>query len=683
MQNLYPPHRLAEETSPYLLQHAHNPVTWHPWSEAALELARSEDKPILLSIGYSACHWCHVMAHESFEDPATAEVMNARFINIKVDREEHPELDKIYQLSHQLLSRRSGGWPLTIFLNPDDLIPFFSGTYFPKESRYNLPSLISVLEKVSDYYAMHKETLAEGKASFVNALNAMGEHQASTSALESAQLAQISETIEKSFDTRWGGFGGAPKFPHISLLDFLLRLHLRKGDAKALHMSTYSLTKMAVGGIYDQLGGGFCRYSVDAEWNIPHFEKMLYDNGPLLGLYSQAWQVTQDALYRKVAIETAEWALREMQSPAGGFYSSLDADSEGHEGQFYAWRRQAVKVLLTDEEFSVLALHYGLNETPNFEDRWHLFVSLSLPECANRLGIDADAAEALLNSARRKLFIEREKRVHPGRDDKILTAWNALMIKGMAIAGRVFARVDFITAAIAAMDFLQQELYLEGRLQATWKEGRARLPGYLDDYAFLLDAALELLQTRWDTSLLEFAIRLADDLLALFEDKANGGFFFTAHDHTGLIHRPKSMMDESMASGNGIAAFALNRLGHLLGQENYTLAAERTLKLAIQAMSEYPLAYGSLLSAFDDWSSPPQIIILRGQPDELAHWQRIALEHSIPGRLCFAIPSTEISLPGLVGERKPKGNVVAYVCAATSCLPPVASLEDFEQLLNQ
>ncbi len=683
MQNQYPPNQLAQETSPYLLQHAHNPVAWHPWNEAALELARREDKPILLSIGYSACHWCHVMAHESFEDSATAEVMNARFINIKVDREEHPELDKIYQLSHQLLSRRSGGWPLTIFLNPDDLIPFFSGTYFPKESRYNLPSFISVLEKVSDYYAIHQETLAEGKAAFVNALNAMGEHQASTSTLESAQIAQVCETIEKSFDTHWGGFGGAPKFPHISLLDFLLRLHLRKGDAKALHMSTYSLSKMAEGGIYDQLGGGFCRYSVDAEWNIPHFEKMLYDNGPLLGLYSQAWQVAQNPLYRKVAIETAEWALREMQSLTGGFYSSLDADSEGHEGKFYAWLRQEVKSLLTDEEFSVFALHYGLSETPNFEDRWHLFVSLPLPECANRLGINADVAEALLNSARHTLFMEREKRVHPGRDDKILTAWNALMIKGMAIAGRVFAREDFISAAVATMDFLRQELYPEGRLQATWKEGRARLPAYLDDHAFLLDAVLELLQTRWQTSLLEFAIRLADDLLALFEDKANGGFFFTAHDHTALIHRPKSMMDESMASGNGIAAFALNRLGHLLGQECYTLAAERTLQIALQAMTEYPVAYGSLLNAVDDWSSPPQIIILRGQPDEMANWERLALEHYVPGRLCFAIPSAAISLPGLVGERKPHGNIVAYICAATSCLPPVTSLEDFQHWLNQ
>jgi len=562
------------------------------------------------------------------------------------------------------------------------LVPFFTGTYFPKQSRYNLLGFVSVLEKVSDYYRENKHRLEQGKESIVKALNSQSEKQDVSSVLDASLLPGACKEIEHSFDPRWGGFGGAPKFPHATTLDFLLRRHARSGDNMALHMALASLRKMAEGGIYDQIGGGFCRYSVDAEWNIPHFEKMLYDNGPLLALYSQAWQLTGEDLFRKVATQTAEWALREMQSPEGAFYSSLDADSEGEEGRFYVWGRQDVKSLLTDREYALVALHYGLEATPNFEGHWHFFVALPLEGAAASLGIDINCAEELLASARRKLFAHREMRVRPGRDEKILTSWNALMIKGMAIAGRVLGRGDFTHAACQALDFLRQENYQGGKLLATWKEGRARFPAYLDDYAFLLDAALELLQSRWDKSILNFAIALADNLLARFEDETGGGFFFTGHDHESLIHRPKSMSDEAMPAGNGIAASALIRLGHFLGEQRYTLAAEHTLKAAIKGMRGYPQAYGSMLSAFDEWSSPPQTIVLRGNADDMADWRRMALEGYSPSRLCFAIPAAETDLPGLLKEREPKADCVAYVCEAMGCLPPVQSLEEFQILLK-
>ena len=682
MQNESAANHLAQETSPYLLQHMHNPVDWHPWNDSTLELARRSDKPILLSIGYSACHWCHVMAHESFEDPATATKMNDLFVNIKVDREERPDLDKIYQLAHQLLSRRSGGWPLTVFLNPKDLVPFFTGTYFPKESRYNLPGFVPLLEKVSDYYHENTSSLEQGKEQFINALNSITGIGSVSSTMDVSLLSRVTKEMEKGYDPVWGGFGSAPKFPHPTSLDFLLRRHARENDSLALQMALFSLRRMAEGGIYDQLGGGFCRYSVDAEWNIPHFEKMLYDNGPLLGLYCQAWQITGKELFRNVAIETAEWVLREMKSPGGAFYSSLDADSEGEEGRFYAWNRQEVKSLLSKEEFEFVSLYYGLGETPNFESHWHLYVASSTLESAALLGIDIQAAEELLISSKSKLMATRATRIRPGLDDKILTSWNALMIKGLSMAGRILHRDDCSEAAVQAFNFLKENTYQEGRLLATWKNGQARFPAYLDDYAFLLEAALELLQNRWDHSVLNFAITLAENLLERFEDEVNGGFFFTAHDHENLIHRPKSMMDEAMPSGNGVAALALNRLGHLLGEERFMRSAERTLKAAMQEMAHYPPGYGALLNAFDEWACPPQIIIIRGINDEMDSWQQLALGQYAPSRLCLAIPATETNLPGLLNQRKPEKVTVAYVCEAAVCKTPIYKLDQLQSVLN-
>ena len=678
------PHRnqLSRETSPYLLQHAGNPVDWYPWCEEALGKARREDKPILLSIGYSACHWCHVMAHESFEDEKTAAVMNERFVNIKVDREERPDLDKIYQLAHQLLTRRPGGWPLTVFLNPHDQAPFFSGTYFPKESRYNLPGFVWLLELVSAHYREKKDALKESSQALVGALCSISSSAGSEAISDEIPMLARRE-LEADFDAEHGGFGGAPKFPHPTSLEFLLR-HWQAtngSDSTARLMVVETLANMAEGGIYDQLGGGFCRYSVDAQWEIPHFEKMLYDNGPLLGLYSLAWQAMQIPVFRRVAIEAAEWVMREMQSPEGGYYSSLDADSEGEEGKFYVWNRREVEALLTPEEYALTKLHYGLDETPNFEGHWHLHVALPLEKAALRLGIEASVAEERVQAARAKLLAAREKRVRPGRDEKILTAWNALMIKGMAIAGRVLEREDFIASAERAYEFLHRSVWREGRLLAAYKDGQARFPAYLDDYAFLLDAGLELLQSRWSASTLAWSSSLAEDLLARFEDEESGGFFFTAHDHEALIHRPKSTMDEAMPAGNAVAAYALSRLGHLLGEGRYLAVAERSLKAAMVAMQNHPGAHGAFLIALDEWLRPPQIVVLRGEAAAMAVWRNAAQAPYAPRRLCFAIPEGETGLPGILAERKPTEGVVAYICEAARCLPAVHSAEEFGGIL--
>ncbi|MEW6690765.1 MAG: thioredoxin domain-containing protein, partial [Pseudomonadota bacterium] len=554
------PNRLADQTSPYLQQHADNPVDWYPWGPEALERAAREDKPILLSIGYSACHWCHVMAHESFEDAQVAALMNRDYVNIKVDREERPDLDQIYQMAHQLFSRGAGGWPLTMFLAPDGT-PFFGGTYFPKTSRYGLPGFAELLERVAAIWREKRaeivEQNAQVKLAFASTLPAGG---ARRSEFDEAPLAALLEGLRANFDARHGGFGGAPKFPHPTDLE----LCLRRGETG---IARTTLTRMCEGGIYDQLGGGFSRYSVDPRWMIPHFEKMLYDNGQLLALLADAWLVSGDALYARCAEETAAWLTREMQSPEGGYYSSLDADSEHEEGKFYVWDRDEVRALLTEGEFREIATVFGLDQAPNFENRhWHFHVLAS------------PSNKDLFESAKRKLFVAREMRVRPGRDEKILVSWNALAIRGMAHAGRVFGRPEWVDSARRALAFVRSRMWREGRLLATAKDGRAHLAAYLDDYAFLLAALIELLQAQFAVADLEFARELAEVLLEQFEDRQGGGFFFTARDHEKLLHRPKPGHDSAMPSGNGMAAFALNRLAALTAEERYARVAERTLE---------------------------------------------------------------------------------------------------------
>jgi len=686
-----PANHLAGQTSPYLQQHAHNPVDWYPWGDEALARARAEDKPILLSIGYSACHWCHVMAHESFEDPETAAAMNRHYVNIKVDREERPDLDKIYQLAFQLLNQRGGGWPLTMILTPEDRTPFFAGTYFPREARYGMPAFKDLLERVAAFYQEHRGDIAEQNTALRTALASTNPSPrgGGEARLDATPLDAARREHEQSFDTQYGGFGAAPKFPHATSIERLLRhwaATARAGqpDAKALDMTRLTLHAMASGGIYDQLGGGFCRYSVDERWMIPHFEKMLYDNGPLLALYADAWAATGEAVFRRVVEETGEWAIREMQSPEGGYYSTLDADSEGEEGRFYVWTPDEVRAQLTDEEYAVLAPVYGLDGAANFEGRWHLHVSAALGTVAEELGIEPDAALRRFNTARAKLLAARERRVHPGRDEKILTAWNALMIKGMAVAGRRLGRPEFLASADRALAFIRERLYRDGRLLAVYKDGQARLAGYLDDYVLLIDALLELLQARWRTQDLELAIALADTVLAHFADTTDGGFFFTADDHEELIHRPKPSFDDSTPSGNGIAAYVLGRLGHLLGEERYLTAAERTLAAAGESIRQVPHAHGALLLALEEYLYPPEIVVLRGRGDPLAQWQQRATGRYAPRRLSLAIPADDAGLPGALAERRAPGGdraVLAYVCSGMTCQAPVDEFPAFEQAL--
>jgi hypothetical protein len=679
--------RLGAETSPYLLQHAQNPVDWCPWGEEALAAARRENKPILLSVGYSACHWCHVLAHESFEDAATAALMNQLFVNIKVDREERPDLDKIYQVAQQLITQRSGGWPLTMFLTPNDQQPFFGGTYFPREARYGMPAFGDILRRVAEYYHGHEAEIRLQSTQLALAFERLSPQRARGGIqLDDSPLRQARAALEQSFDARFGGFGQAPKFPHPGSVERCLRhwhgtSAATTPDLKALYMASLTLTRMAEGGVYDQLGGGFCRYSVDDQWMIPHFEKMLYDNGQLLTAYTQAALATGEPLFARIAGETADWVLRDMRSPEGGFYSSLDADSEGHEGKFYVWARAEVEALLTPAEYAVFARRFGLNRDANFEGEWHLHTVEAIDPIAESLGESPAAVAASIDSARAKLLAARNRRVWPARDEKILTSWNALMIKGLAVAARVLQRPDLADAATAAVDFLRRKLWRGGRLLATYKDGRAHLAAYLDDYAFLADALLELLQTRWRSSDLEFARGLVEVLLAKFEDAEAGGFFFTASDHEQLIHRSKTFSDDSLPAGNAIAASVLCRLGYLLGEVRYLDAAERTLKGAAPLLEQYPQAHMSLLNALEEFLTSAQILIIRGAAAEAARWSRELGALYAPTRMIFAIPADASGLPPALADKRAAGATVAYLCTGMTCSAPIADLDEIARKL--
>jgi len=695
--------RLAAETSPYLRQHADNPVDWWPWSEAALAEARSQDKPILVSIGYSACHWCHVMAHESFEDDATARVMNDLFVNIKVDREERPDLDKIYQLSHQALTQRGGGWPLTVFLAPDDLVPFYAGTYFPKEARYGMPPFAYVLEQVRGFWDSRRSDVRAQTTALHEFLQGYDRSEADSAAtLTDAPIRAAVARFEAAFDQTYGGHRGAPKFPHCPEMELLLDLSAEraKGGSEApdlpsplaarpspLSIVELTLTRMADGGIHDQIGGGFCRYSVDERWEIPHFEKMLYDNAQLLPLYARCARQFPKERYGAVAREMLAWLVREMVAPTengsgGGFYTALDADSEHEEGKFYVWQRDEVRALLSEAEFLIAEPHFGFDRAPNFEQAtWNPIVAQPIERIAAELGITGYEARARLASARLEMFEARSRRVRPGLDDKILTSCNALMIAGIARAARYLDAAPLIGLADNALDFLHKAAWRDGRLHAKAGGDAARFPAYLDDHAFLLDALLECLQCRWSERDIAWAIQLADAMLERFEDRDHGGFFFTAHDHERLPQRPKPWTDESVPSGNGIAARALLRLGHLIGETRYLDAAERTLRAGYSTMQQMPQACASLLRALDHFLHPRSHVVVRyaGDAEERA-WR--AADLAGPDRAeTYFIPGSATGLPGTLAAQTHASGGVAYVCRGTSCLPPVAAPQDFAAAL--
>ena len=570
------PNRLAKESSPYLLQHANNPVDWYPWGEEALKKAKGENKPIFLSIGYSACHWCHVMEHESFENDQTAAIMNEHFINIKVDREERPDLDSIY-MDAVVAMTGQGGWPMSVFLTPDG-IPFYGGTYYPPTPRHGMPSFEQVLHSIARAYHTQQEDIAKNGGSLLARMR-MSIPLQSEGSLDPAVPELAVQALSRNFDRTHGGFSGAPKFPQPMTYDFLLRTYIRSQKASELEMVELTLHKMAHGGMYDQLGGGFHRYSVDAVWLVPHFEKMLYDNALLARLYLHAFQLTGKPFYRKIVEETLDYVAREMTHTDGGFYSTQDADSEGEEGKFFVWTPDEVKTILGEEEGNIFCAVYDIKPGGNFEGKSIPNIPIPFEKVADQLNLHLDELSEILKHGRAKLFAEREKRVKPGRDEKIITAWNGMMLATFAEAARVLDRKDYRDIAIQNAEFILSTMMKEGRLFRTWKAepGEVKLMAYLEDYAFYADGLLALYQTTFNPRWFQEARALMDVVLDHFVDEENGGFFDTADDHEQLVTRPKSLQDNATPCGNSMAVRVLLLLAAYTGQVKYEKPALKAL----------------------------------------------------------------------------------------------------------
>jgi uncharacterized protein len=670
------PNRLADTASPYLQQHAANPVDWQPWDAAALAEARRDGKPILLSVGYSACHWCHVMAHESFEDPDIARAMNANFVNIKVDREERPDLDLIYQRAHWLLTQHSGGWPLTLFLTPDGT-PFFGGTYFPKEPMYGRPGFLDLLGRVAQAWREQQDGIVAQNGRLHEMLARL-EPQGGVAAPANAADAALDHYL-RVFDPLYGGFGGAPKFPHAAELALFEDRVLATGNPEMRNVLGVTLARMASGGIHDQLGGGFSRYSVDAEWSIPHFEKMLYDNAQLVALYARAARWLGDPAPAEVATRIVAWLAREMRAPDGALYASLDADSEGEEGKFYLWREDEARGLVSAEEWAVAAPHYGFDRAPNFEHReWNLRVRVPLVDIAVRLSITPAEAAARLASARAKLFAARSERVRPGLDDKVLTAWNALAVAGLARAAR--EGIDGAGAmARAALDALRATAWRDGRLHASRQHGAARHHGLLDDYAFLLDALIAVMELDFRAQDYAWAIEVADAMIARFEDAERGGFWLTSHDHEALIVRHKPGHDAATPSGNGTAALALARLAVLAGEPRYAETARRAVAIFGNDLARSPASVVTLARANEALLRPPALVIVDGARDAAA-WSNAA-RTADPAALVIDIGGRDDVPAALVKGARVGAGTAAYVCRDFTCLPRIDTQDALTQAL--
>ncbi|HEX2172045.1 MAG TPA: thioredoxin domain-containing protein [Dehalococcoidia bacterium] len=680
------PNRLAQETSPYLLQHANNPVDWYPWGPEALERAKAEDKPILLSIGYSACHWCHVMEHESFENDQIAALMNENFVNIKVDREERPDLDSIYMEAVQAISGH-GGWPMTVFLTPEGK-PFYGGTYYPPTDRGGMPGFPRVLLSIANVYRTRRQDVEQSVREILGRVGNSLEFRGSDDALQPAILDDAFRALAQQFDRRHGGFGGAPKFPQPMNLEFLLRTYLRIGDEGARLMAEQTLQAMASGGIYDQLGGGFHRYSVDAEWLVPHFEKMLYDNALLSRVYVQAAQVTGDPFYRRIAEETYEYVRREMTSPEGGFYSTQDADSEGEEGKFFVWKPEEIEAVLGPEAARIFNAFFDVTPRGNFEGHSILNVPRTLETVAREVGASEEKVREVVVAGRAKLFAEREKRVKPGRDEKILAAWNGLMLRSFAEAARAFDRDDYRRIAEANATFLLDKLSRDGRLLRTYKDGQSKLNAYLEDYAMVADGLLALYETTFDLRWFNEARRLVDIMLDQFWDEERGGFYDTSRDHESLISRPKDLFDNATPSGNSVAADVLLRLAALTGSPDYERSAVATIGLVAQAMSRYPTAFGRMLSALDFHLSSKREVAIVGDPDDASTRALLAVTRSAfaPNQVVALRRPDDWEPAGaiMILEDRPdiEGRPTAYVCENYACQAPVTEPADLARLLG-
>jgi len=676
--------RLVHETSPYLLQHAHNPVEWYPWGEEALGRAKKEDKPILLSIGYSSCHWCHVMEKESFENETIARIMNESFVNIKVDREERPDLDEIYMNAVQMMTG-SGGWPMTVFLTPD-LVPFHAGTYFPPEDRMGMPGFPKVLMTVSDYFRTHPNEVANVEAQMKNALHQMVRILPSQEALEPGILSRAFDSIERQFDSAHGGFGSAPKFPNSMTLSFLLRHWKRTGEQEALRMVEVTLERMANGGIYDHLGGGFHRYSVDERWLIPHFEKMLYDNALLSRTYFDAYQATRKERYLQVGEDILGYVLREMKNPEGGFYSTQDADSEGEEGKFFIWTRDEIKEQLGKTKGTAFCSYYGVTPQGNFERGTSVLnIAATLEKVSELYGIPVPQLEASLRDGRERLFIEREKRVKPARDEKILTSWNGLMASGFIDGFKLTGKEEYLRGAEEAIHFILDGMAKHGSLMRVYHRGRWHVKGYSEDYAFLIQALIDLYEASFEMRYLKEADHLNRRMIELFWDDQDGGFFFSGKENEFLIARSKNPYDNAIPSANSVALLNLTKLGYLKGEEALKKKADHILRLFRNFLSEHPSGFAQMLSGLSFFLHPEEIGIIGSRRDRrtgslLKEIHHAYLPHKILNLKDPGEPSEGNWFPFLTDKGVPETPTV-FVCKGFTCLPPVRSEEELKKIL--
>ena len=685
------PNRLINETSPYLLQHANNPVDWYPWGEEALERARSEDKPILLSIGYSACHWCHVMERESFENETIAGLMNDNFVSIKVDREERPDLDQVYMQAVQMLTG-SGGWPMTVFLTPEGK-PFYGGTYFPPEDRQGMPGFPRLLTSIAEAYSTNRGEIDRVTKQLTTQMSQSNQVSQGTSILTVDILHKAYSSLATNFDYQNGGFGNAPKFPQPMTPEFLLRYYHHGYNPRALELVELTLEKMAYGGIYDQIGGGFHRYSTDAYWLVPHFEKMLYDNALLARLYLHTYLITGRALYRRVVEETLDYVLREMTDSSGGFYSAQDADSEGVEGKFFVWSPDEINSVMGDADGEVFAGYYGVTGAGNFEGKNILNIRQDPEEFAETKGLTADQLGDIINRGSKALLEVREQRIHPMRDDKVLASWNGLMLRSFAEAAAALGRPDYLAVAIKNAEFLARSMKSDGRLLRTYRDGQAKLLGYLEDYSFVIDGLLALYEATFDLRWLDEAVTLADSMIELFWDEGIGGFYDTGSDHETLVVRPRDVFDNAQPCGGSVASDVLLRLAVFTGNNDYSAKATVPLRSLHQAMSQSPGGTGHWLSALDFYVSPPKEIAVIGPRDDPATQALLdtVFHRFLPNKVVMGVETplipaddnSEADIPLLAGRGMVGGLPTAYVCQNYACQLPVTDPAGLAEQLSE
>ena len=664
--------RLKNEQSEYLLQHADNPVDWYPWSEEAFDKAEKENKPIMLSIGYSACHWCHVMAHESFEDDGTAELMNANFINIKLDKEERPDLDKIYQMSQTIITGKTGGWPLTVFMTPTKF-PFFAGTYFPDTERHGLPGFKDILLRVMDFYKNQRDDISKQNIQIKNIFETLNQTKETKNIINEDLLDKVKSELISSIDKVHGGFGSAPKFPHVNNLDFLIKT-TEKDDKETLELIELTLTRMTCAGIYDHLKGGFFRYSVDELWMIPHFEKMLYDNGPMIDILCNAYKITQSSLYLDKINQTCQWAIEEMQHKEGGFYSTIDADSEHVEGKFYVWTNEELKDILNADELKLFKEIFVVYDKPNFEGKYHLHVTKTNQESYINNKNSADLICA-------KLLKIRNGRVRPATDKKILVSWNSLLMLGLINAYKITGNNNYYNSAKKCFDFIKNNMWVNNKLYACYHD-KPCFNAYLDDYAFLSKACIEFLKIDWNEKDFSFLESLTDTLLGNFQDKENGGFYYTSDTHEELIYRPKSYMDESLPSGNSIATEVLSELYELTGNNKYIKAVDRSISSAADSINRSKFSHCSLYLATPNIKTSKKLIIIRCELEKMDEYKKnIYALNTMNDNIYFIANNESVTIEG-IKDKISQGRFTAYVCQNNTCSEPIKDYEGLHTLIS-